>query len=76
MVGDDILALQCVLENDTVRGSLVAEEASINRKLAEGISARLSVVKVPLGLIAAHCQQPWLLPFGLIGLACVCLHRN
>ena len=36
VVGDDTLVLQSVLESDAVRESLVAEEASINRKLAEG----------------------------------------
>ena len=36
VVGDDTLALQSVLESDTVRESLLAEEISINKKLAEG----------------------------------------
>ena len=36
VVGDDTLALQSVLESDTVRESLLAEEISINKKLADG----------------------------------------
>jgi len=36
VVGDETLALQSVLESDTVRESLLAEEISINKKLADG----------------------------------------
>ena len=36
VVGDDTLALQSVLESDIVRESLLAEEISINKKLADG----------------------------------------
>ena len=36
VIGDDTLALQSVLESDTVRESLLAEEASINKQMAEG----------------------------------------
>lgn len=36
VVGDETIALQSVLESDTVRESLLAEEASINAKMAEG----------------------------------------
>lgn len=36
VVGDDTIALQSVLESDTVRESLLKEEANINAKMAEG----------------------------------------
>ena len=36
VIGDDTIALQSVLESDTVRESLLAEEASINKQMAEG----------------------------------------
>ena len=36
VVGDDTIALQSVLESDTVRESLLAEEVTINKKMAEG----------------------------------------
>ena len=36
VVGDETIALQSVLESDTVRESLLAEEISINKKLADG----------------------------------------
>ena len=36
VVGDETIALQSVLESDTVRESLLAEEISINQKLADG----------------------------------------
>ena len=41
VVGDDTIALQSVLESDTVRESLLAEEASINKKMAEGYAVKL-----------------------------------
>ena len=36
VVGDDTLALQSVLESDTVRDSLLKEEVDINKTLADG----------------------------------------
>jgi len=56
VVGDDTLALQSVLESDTVRESLLAEEISINKKLAEGsgdaeLSSRLSAIYTELEVI-------------------------
>merc|ERR1712223_667831 len=56
VIGDDTLALQSVLEADTVRESLLAEEISINKKLAEGsgdaeLSSRLSAIYTELEVI-------------------------
>ena len=36
VIGDDTLALRSVLESDTVRESLLQEEATINKKMADG----------------------------------------
>ena len=36
VTGDDTIALQSVLESDTVREGLLKEEAEINKKMAEG----------------------------------------
>jgi len=56
VVGDETLALQSVLESDTVRESLLAEEISINKKLADGtggpeLSTRLSAIYTELEVI-------------------------
>jgi len=56
VVGDETLALQSVLESDTVRESLLAEEISINKKLNDGtggpeLSTRLSAIYTELEVI-------------------------
>merc|ERR550534_1756333 len=56
VVGDETIALQSVLESDTVRESLLAEEISINKKLADGtggpeLSTRLSEIYTELEVI-------------------------
>jgi len=56
VIGDDTIALQSVLESDTVRESLLAEEASINKQMAEGsgeadLSTRLSAIYTELEVI-------------------------
>ena len=58
VVGDDTLALQSVLESDTVREGLLKEEAEINKKMAEGsagveASNRLTAVYSELEAIEA-----------------------
>jgi len=54
VVGDDTLALDSVLESDTVRCSLLAEEKELNAKISQGdteASGRLSEVYVELEAI-------------------------
>lgn len=58
VTGDDTIALQSVLESDTVREGLLKEEVEINRKIADGTadvecSTRLTVIYAELEAIEA-----------------------
>uniref|UniRef100_A0A671SL00 ATP-binding cassette sub-family F member 3 n=1 Tax=Sinocyclocheilus anshuiensis TaxID=1608454 RepID=A0A671SL00_9TELE len=72
VAGDDTVALQSVLESDTVREELLKEECTLNAHIANGTadgleSVRLSEMYAKLEEIEAD-KAPWLLMCVLAGL--------